>query len=94
MTVQNGNLVLTAGTVPDDRPMRFFSQIGTLLLAHDLPPVPDVYDLLWRYVRDDDHALSLAIDRAITQGQFGLATVGDLRRAHCGDIEAKQKWPA
>lgn len=90
MTVHNGNLALAGDTAPDVGPMRFFSQIGMLLLGHDLPPVPDVYDLLWRYVRDDDHTLSLAVDRAIAAGQFGLAAVGELRRAHCGDLEASE----
>ena len=88
MTIHNGNLALTQGAVPDDGPMRFFSQIGTLLLSHHLPPHPDVYDFLWRYVRDDDHALSLAVDRAITLGQFDIAAVGKLRREHCGDVDA------
>ncbi|KAB7646507.1 GGDEF domain-containing protein [Polymorphobacter fuscus] len=74
--------------VPDPGPMRFFSEIGTLLLAHRLPPVPDVYDLLWRYVRDDYHALSLGVDRAIADGIFDLAAVSELRRAHCGDLDA------
>ena len=90
MTVHNGNLALAHGTAPEAGPMRYFSQIGTLLIAHDLPPVPDVYDLLWRYVRDDDHDLSLAVDRTISLGQFDLAAIGELRRAHCGDIEASE----
>lgn len=90
MTVHNGNLVRASGTTADNGPMRFFSQIGTMLLGHDLPPVPAVYDVLWRYVRDDDHALSLSVDRAIARGQFNLAAIGDLRRAHCGDIEASE----
>ena len=90
MTVQGGNLIQRPGVSADPGPMRFFSQIGTLLLAHDLPPVPDVYDLLWRYVRDESHDLSLAVDRAITLKQFDLAAIGDLRRDHCGDIEAAE----
>ena len=44
----------------------WFEQIGRLLMSTGLPPEPAVYDVLWRYVRDDDHELSLAIDRALT----------------------------
>lgn len=90
MTVHDGSMVTTVDRAPDDGPMRFFTQIGLLLTAHRLPPVPDVYDLLWRYVRDEDHGLSLAIERAIALGQLDLATIGDLRRAHCGDMEASE----
>lgn len=88
MTIHDGSMAAALGIAPDPGPMRYFSDIGTLLLAHRLPPVPDVYDLLWRYVRDEDHDLSLAIDRAIADGGFDLAAIGELRRAHCGDMEA------
>ena len=88
MTVHDGKMAAAIGTAPDTGPMRWFNDIGALLLAHRLPPLPDVYDLLWRYVRDEDHDLSLAIDRAITESRFDLAAIADLRRAHCGDLEA------
>jgi diguanylate cyclase len=90
MTVHDGSMAATIDPLPDDGPMRYFSQIGVLLVAHRLPPVPDVYDLFWRYVRDEDHALSLAIERLIALEQLDLAGVADLRRAHCGDIEASE----
>ena len=90
MTVHDGAMAAGLNVVRDDGPMRDFAQIGTLLLAHRLPPLPDVFDLLWRYVRDEDHDLSLAVDRAITERAFDLASVTELRRAHCGDIEASE----
>ncbi len=90
MTAYDSRLAAATDAAPDPGPMRWFSQIGTMLVAHRLPPVPDVYDLLWRYVRDEDHDLSLAVDRAITLGTFDLSTVADLRRAHCGELGASE----
>ena len=48
--------------------MRFNKQPGNTnrnrLVRTGLPAEPAVYDVLWRYVRDDDHELSLAIETA------------------------------
>ena len=88
MTVHDGSMAAAIAQTPDPGPMRYCTEIGTLLLGHGLPPLPDVYDLLWRYVRDEDHDLSLAVDRAIAEGGFDLAAIGELRRAHCGDMAA------
>ena len=90
MTIQDRHLATMVAAIPDNGPMRWFAQIGALLLDHQLPPLPDVYDLLWRYVRDESHDLSLAIDRAIGAGGLDLGTIGDLRRAHCGDLGANE----
>jgi diguanylate cyclase len=90
MTIQDKHLATMVAAIPDKGPMRWFAQIGALLLDHQLPPLPDVYDLLWRYVRDESHDLSLAVDRAIAAGGLDLGTIGDLRRAHCGDLGAKE----
>jgi diguanylate cyclase len=90
MTIQDKHLATMVAAIPDNGPMRWFAQIGALLLDHRLPPVPDVYDLLWRYVRDENHDLSLAVDRAIEAGGLDLGVIGDLRRAHCGQLGAKE----
>ena len=90
MTIHDGIMVAARGATPDPGPMRYFTEIGTLLLAHQLPPLPDVYDLLWRYVRDEDHDLSLAVDRARAAGPFDLSVVSALRRTHCGDMAASK----
>jgi diguanylate cyclase len=90
MTIQDRHLATMVAAIPDNGPMRWFAHIGALLLDHQLPPLPDVYDLLWRYVRDENHDLSLAVDRAIAASDLDLGCIGDLRRAHCGDLGAKE----
>ncbi|GGE16365.1 hypothetical protein GCM10011529_23450 [Polymorphobacter glacialis] len=65
--------------------LAFFDQIRALVVRTRLPPNTDVYDLFWRYVRDEDHDLSLAIDTAIAHDQLDLAAVAALRRCHCQD---------
>jgi diguanylate cyclase len=90
MTIHDSKLAAMNDAVPDPGPMQWFTQIGTMLVAHRLPPLPDVYELLWRYVRDEDHALSLAVDRAIAAGDFNLGTIAELRQAHCGELGAKE----
>ena len=87
MTIETGRLVADVATAAGGNPaLLFFDQIRTLLLATSLPPRPEVYDLLWRYVRDENHYLSLAVDCAITNGALDLAAVTALRRAHCGEV--------
>ena len=89
MTIKGRNPATIGAAIPDDGAMRGFARIGALLFDHGLPRRPDVYDLLWRYVRDENHLLSLAVDRAIAVGRLDLGTVGDLRRTHCSDISAE-----
>jgi diguanylate cyclase len=87
MTAHDGQLAALAQAVPPfSGPLAHYDQIRGLLVLTALPPMPDVYDLLWRYVRDENHELSLAVDTAITLGNFDLAQVAALRRAHCGDV--------
>ncbi|WP_426169087.1 diguanylate cyclase [Sandarakinorhabdus sp. DWP1-3-1] len=73
-----------------DQDLHWFDQVRGLLVATRLPPLPDIYELFWRYVRDEDHDLSLAVDSAIALGDLNLAGVAALRRAHCGDVGASE----
>ena len=58
MTMDMGRLVADATAAPPGNPaLHWFDQIRALLLATALQPQPDVYDLLWRYVRDENHDL-------------------------------------
>jgi diguanylate cyclase len=87
MTTDMGRCVADVASAPPGNPaLHWFDQIRPLLLATSLPPQPDVFDLLWRYVRDENHDLSLAVDTAITHGALDLAAVTALRRAHCGVV--------
>jgi diguanylate cyclase len=70
--------------------MAWFDQIRTLLVSTGLPPEPAVYDVLWRYVRDDDHELSLAIDRAIMHSELTLGALMTLRETHLGQMSEAQ----
>lgn len=92
MTIQTGRLAAAGSELApgDSQALQWFDQIRAMLVLTRLPPQPDVYDLLWRYVRDEDHALSLAVDTAIALGGLGLAGVATLRRAHCGDVGASE----
>jgi diguanylate cyclase len=90
MTMQMGQLVAETGVPSPATGLAWFDQIRALLLAQRLPPQPEVYDLLWRYVRDEDHGLCLAVDRAIALGGFDLAAVLELRRTHCGEVGARE----
>lgn len=70
--------------------LAWFDQIRSLLVSTGLPPEPAVYDVLWRYVRDDDHELSLAIDRAIMHGDLTIGTLMQLRETHLGRLSEDQ----
>lgn len=74
----------------DTAAMAWFDQIRALLVSTGLPPEPAVYDVLWRYVRDDDHELSLAIDRAIMHGDLSISTLMQLRETHLGQLSEAQ----
>ncbi|MFZ4690650.1 MAG: diguanylate cyclase [Polymorphobacter sp.] len=91
MTIQTGQLLADAPASPQDTAgLAWFDQIRVLLLETRLPPQPEVYDLLWRYVRDENHDLSLAVDAAITSGGLDLSAVAALRRSHCGEVGATE----
>ena len=71
-------------------PLAHFDQIRSLLIQTGLPPEPAVYDVLWRYVRDDDAELSLAIDKAMAGEGLSLATVMSLRETLLGQMSEAQ----
>ena len=89
MTMQTGRLA-AAGEVPgpaaDSERLALFDQVRALLVATALPPQPDVYDLFWRYVSDESHQLSRAVDEALASGRFDLGVITMLRRAYCGEV--------
>lgn len=70
--------------------LAWFDQIRALLVQTGLPPEPPVYDLLWRYVRDEDHELSLAIDKALAGDGLTLAVVASLRETMLGQMSEAQ----
>ncbi len=74
--------------LPDAGAIAWFDQIRALMLQNALPPEPPVYELLWRYVRDEDHELSLAIDRAIAGKALTLDMINELRARHMAQINA------
>jgi diguanylate cyclase len=96
MTRQTGRLEADSGTDITSAQgqaiagLAWFDQIRALLVRTALPAQPEVYDLFWRYVRDDDHDLSLAVDTALAHGDLDLAAVAGLRRAHCGEVGATE----
>lgn len=96
MTLQTGRLEADGGTATASADgqaiagLAWFDQIRALLVRTALPAQPDVYDLFWRYVRDDDHDLSLAVDTALSHGDLDLGTVAALRRNHCGEVGATE----
>lgn len=86
MTFETGRLVAAAEAPASTAALAWFDQIRALVLAHDLPPEPPIYDLLWRYVRDEHHDLSLAVDRAIATDSFNLPAIMELRLKHIDGI--------
>ncbi|MEN9932264.1 MAG: hypothetical protein RIS17_837 [Pseudomonadota bacterium] len=75
---------------PGSGPMAWFDQVRALLVRTGLPPEPAVYDVLWRYVRDEDHDLSLAIDKALAGDGLTLADVLSLRETLLGQMSEAQ----
>ncbi|MGI4876357.1 MAG: diguanylate cyclase [Janthinobacterium lividum] len=65
-----------------------FDRIRRLLVETGLPPLPEVYDLLWRHAGDDDERLSRMVELAIAAGALSLQVVMTLRREYCGDVAA------
>ncbi len=75
---------------PGSGPMAWFDQVRALLIRTGLPPEPAVYDVLWRYVRDEDHDLSLAIDRALAGDGLTLGDLLSLRETLLGQMSEAQ----
>jgi diguanylate cyclase len=80
------DVALPAGTGP----LVWYDQIRALLIQSGLPPEPAVYDVLWRYVRDEDADLSLAIDKALASDGLTLGTVMSLRETLLGQMSEAQ----
>jgi diguanylate cyclase len=80
------DVALPAGTGP----LAWYDQIRALLIQTGLPPEPAVYDVLWRYVRDEDAELSLAIDKALAGDGLTLGTVMSLRETLLGQMSEAQ----
>ncbi len=86
MSIETGRLIAETEAPAETAALTWFDQIRTLVVNHALPPEPQVYDLLWRYVRDENHDLSLAVDRAIATDAFNLPMLLDLRVQHIDGI--------
>lgn len=71
-------------------PLAWYDQIRALLVQTGLPPEPAVYDVLWRYVRDEDHELSLAIDQALAFEGLTLGIIIRLRETLLGQMSEAQ----
>ena len=80
------DVALPAGTGP----LAWYDQIRALLIQTGLPPEPAVYDVLWRYLRDEDAELSLAIDKALAGDGLTLGTVMSLRETLLGQMSEAQ----
>ncbi len=70
--------------------LSWFDRVRALLVRTGLPPEPAVYDILWRYVRDEDHELSLAVDRAMAGDGLTISVVMALRETHLGQLTPAQ----
>jgi diguanylate cyclase len=91
MTVQGEHLAIARGAdgspgsadgAAAARALAGFDQIRRLVVDHRLVVDPESYELLWRYVRDEDHGLSLAVDTAIALGRFDGEAIARLRQEH------------
>lgn len=88
MTMDSGRLVAESEAPDMTVALAWFDQIRAMVVAHDLPPEPAVYDLLWRYVRDENHDLSLDIDRALAAEAFTVNVLMELRVRHIDGISS------
>ena len=70
--------------------MDWYDQIRAVLVQTGLPPEPAVYDILWRYVRDEDHELSLAIEKALAGEGLTLGVLMGLRETLLGQMSETQ----
>ncbi|OYQ26067.1 hypothetical protein CHU93_12830 [Sandarakinorhabdus cyanobacteriorum] len=82
--------VAPAAAAPPGAGLGWFDKVRAMLVRTGLPPEPPVYDVLWRYVRDDDHDLSLAIDKAIAGDGLTISTLMTLRETHLGQLSEAQ----
>lgn len=78
-----------AGTLPIERgrphpQLVQLDRVRETVAPTGLPPVPDVYELLWHHVDGGDPSLSRAVDAALAGDDLDLATVAALRAAHLG----------
>ena len=60
-----------------------FDRIRALLVQTALPSTPPIYDLLWRYLDDGNHALSRAVDLALMTRTLNLRLAMALHQTHC-----------
>lgn len=86
MTMESGRLVAAEEAPASTAALAWFDQIRAHCMTYDLPPEPPVYDLLWRYVRDENHDLSLAVDRAIAADGFNMPALMEMRVKHIDGI--------
>ena len=70
--------------------LNWYDQIRALLVQTGLPPEPAVYDVLWRYVREEDHELSLAIEKALAGEGLTLGVLMSLRENLLGQMSETQ----
>ena len=68
--------------------LAWFDRIRALLVRTGLPPLPEVYDLFWRYVGSADFHLCQALETALIEGSLDLATVLALRQRFCNEVTA------
>lgn len=60
-----------------------FDRVRALMVSNRLPATPPIYELLWRYLTDDNHALAHAVDLAIVTQTLDAARATALHGAHC-----------
>lgn len=63
-----------------------FDRVRAFLVLHHLPASPTVYDLLWRYLTVNHHALAYDVDVAMATFSFDAAKAAALHKRHCGMI--------
>ncbi|GEM_PF-1862679 len=60
-----------------------FDRVRALMVSNRLPATPPIYELLWRYLTEDDHALAHAVDLAIITQTLDAQRATTLHRTHC-----------
>ncbi len=71
-----------------------FDRVRTLLVSNALPPTPPIYELLWRYLTVNDHALAYAVDLAISRRALDATKATALHRKHCTTSARDRDRPA
>ncbi len=69
-----------------DTEMAWFDQVRAQLARTGLPPLPPIYEILWRYVHDDCHELSYALEAAMAHGRLDSAAALALHAAYCAPV--------